>query len=120
MRNFYQYRRRPRHYISAMIARTWRGIASGANVDAYARHFRDSVAPQLTALAGNRGAFLLRRDAGQRTEFVALTFWESRDSIRAFAGDDISKAHVEPRARAVLAAFDEHADHYDVAFSSSS
>ena len=103
-----------------MIARTWRGSATAANADAYARHFRDKVAPQLKALAGNRGAVLLRRDIGQQTEFVALSFWESRDSIRAFAGHDIAKAHVEPQARSVLAAFDEHADHYEVAFSSAS
>ena len=103
-----------------MIARTWRGTATVANADAYARHFRDNVAPQLQTLAGNRGAFLLRREAAGRTEFVALTFWNSREAVRAFAGDDIGKAHIEPQARAVLAEFDEQADHYEVAFSFSS
>ena len=49
---------------------------------------------------------------------MALTLWESRDVIRVFAGGDITRAHVEPQTRAVLSSFDEHADHYDVAFSS--
>ena len=120
MRNYYQYRRSSRHYSKRMIARTWRGTATGANADAYARHFRDQVAPQLKMLTGNRGSYLLRREVGERTEFVALTFWESREAIRAFAGNDIERAHVEPQARAVLAEFDEFADHYEVAFSSSS
>ena len=50
------------------------------------------------------------------TEFIALTLWESRQSIEAFTGPDISKSVVEPEARAVLSAFDDFATHYDVAF----
>ena len=99
-----------------MIARTWRGTATHANADAYHRHFTQTVAPELKALAGHRGAWLLRREVGGRVEFVVLTLWESRKAIAAFAGDDIEKAHVEPEARAVLAEFDEFATHYEVAF----
>jgi len=101
-----------------MIARTWRGRATAANAPAYVRHFTGNVAPELKSLPGNRGALLLQRSAGGETEFMAVTLWESRDVIRTFAGEDISKAHVEPQARAVLSSFDEHADHYEVAFSS--
>lgn len=101
-----------------MIARTWRGCATSTNAPAYVRHFTDNVAPELKSLSGNRGALLLQRATGGETEFMAVTLWESRDDIRAFSGDDISRAHVEPEARAVLWSFDEHADHYEVAFSS--
>ena len=101
-----------------MIARTWRGIATSANVDAYVRHFAQKVAPAVTALAGHRGAWLLRREVDGRTELLAVTLWESRDAIRAFAGDDIARAHVEPEARAVLSDFDDFACHYEVAFKS--
>ena len=97
-----------------MIARTWHGRASPAKADAYARHFTDNVLPELKSLAGHRGAYLLRREVGGTVEFTAVTLWESRDSIKAFSGADISKAHVEPEARAVLSDFDAHADHYEV------
>lgn len=102
-----------------MIARTWRGRATAGNAGAYARHFEANVLPELRRLTGHRGAFLLRREVEGGVEFVALTLWESPHSIKAFAGDDISRAHVEPHARAVLSEFDEHADHYEVAVSSS-
>ena len=52
---------------------------------------------------------------GGRTEFLALTLWDSLDSIRTFAGDDPETAVVEPEARAVLAEFDDFARHYEVA-----
>jgi len=100
-----------------MIARTWRGRATSNNADAYERHFVGNVLPELKELTGNRGNWLLKREVDGNVEFLALTVWESRDSIRAFAGENISKAHVEPQARAVLSAFDEHADHYEIAVS---
>ena len=99
-----------------MIARTWRGSATQSKADAYERHFKDRVAPALGAIAGHRGAYLLRREVGGRTEFLAVTLWESRGAIQAFAGSDIDKAHVEPEARAVLDEFDDFAAHYEVAF----
>jgi heme-degrading monooxygenase HmoA len=99
-----------------MIARIWRGHAANAKADAYFRHVTGTVFPSLKALAGHRGAWLLRRQADGKTEFLALTLWESLDSIRAFAGDDIATAIVEPEARAVLADFDDFARHYEVAF----
>ena len=99
-----------------MIARLWRGQATNAQADAYFRHVTGTVFPSLKDLAGHRGAWLLRRQAEGQTEFLALTLWESLDSIRAFAGDDIATAIVEPEARAVLADFDDFARHYEVAF----
>lgn len=101
-----------------MIARTWRGQASPDKADAYAAHFTRSVVPALQALAGHRGATLLRREVEGGVEFLAVTLWESRAAIEAFAGQDIGRAHVEPAARAVLSAFDDFADHYEVTFTS--
>ena len=101
-----------------MIARLWRGEADAAKADAYFRHVTGTVFPELEDLAGHRGAWLLRREADGRTEFLAVTLWESRQAIEAFAGSDIDKAVVEPEARAVLVAFDDFATHYDVAFAS--
>jgi heme-degrading monooxygenase HmoA len=101
-----------------MIARLWRGRAVGAaNADTYVRHFT-GTSSDLKGLTGHRGAWLLRREIDGGTEFIALTLWESRQSIEAFTGPDISKSVVEPEARAVLQAFDDFASHYEVAFKS--
>jgi heme-degrading monooxygenase HmoA len=100
-----------------MIARLWRGrAADAANADAYIRHFATTVSTELKDMPGHRGAWLLRRETDGGTEFIALTLWESRQSIEAFTGPDISKSVVEPAARAVLQAFDDFATHYEVAF----
>src|ERR1700752_3073716 len=100
-----------------MIARLWRGrAADAAKADAYVRHFTGNVTTELKNLAGHSGAWLLRREGDGGTEVVPLTLWESRQSIEAFTGPDISKSVVEPEARAVLSDFDDFATPYDVAF----
>ena len=98
-----------------MIARLWRGVAVAGNADAYHHHATTKVFPALLDIAGHRGAYLLKRTVGGRTEFLAVTFWDSLDAIRAFAGNDPETAVVEPEARAVLAEFDDFARHYEVA-----
>ena len=94
-----------------MIARLWRGKANtAANADAYERHVTRSVLPELKKIAGHKGAQVLRRN----DEFLVITFWESMDAIRSFAGQDAERAVVESEARAVLSEYEERVSHYEV------
>jgi mannose-6-phosphate isomerase-like protein (cupin superfamily) len=99
-----------------MIARRWRAWADGpANAAAYAAHFDGAVRPRLEATDGFVDATLERFEAeGGRTEVVVVTRWSSADAIRAFAGEDLDVAVVEPEARAEGDAF-EHLELIDVA-----
>jgi heme-degrading monooxygenase HmoA len=97
-----------------MIIREWRGRAPASDVEAYPKHFRTSVLPELRELPGFVGAHLSRRDLGEKVEFLVLTRWESLDAIRAFAGDEIGKAVAEPGAVAALVEFDPFVTHYQV------
>ena len=101
-----------------MIARTWRGTATMAQADAYHRHFTAKVAPHLKDIAGHKGAYLLRREVDGQVEFLAVTLWDSIETIKAFAGPNPEVAIVEPEGRAALSAFDDFARHYEVAYSS--
>jgi heme-degrading monooxygenase HmoA len=98
-----------------MIARVWKGAAPSARAAAYVAHLREHIVPGLAAIAGHRGACVLRHDAGAEVEFTVITFWESLDAIRRFAGEDAEAAVVPPEARALLSAFDDRAVHWDVA-----
>ena len=79
-----------------MIARTWSGVVRQADADDYAAYINDTGFAEYARTAGNRGAWMLRRDTGERSEFVTLSLWESKDAIRAFAGDDIEAAVLYP------------------------
>jgi heme-degrading monooxygenase HmoA len=75
-----------------MIMRTWRGVVRRTDADKYADYIRDTGFAEYGETPGNRGAWLLRRDDGEETEFITLSLWESREAIVAFAGDDIEAA----------------------------
>ena len=100
-----------------MIARIWRGVAPSANADAYDQHFTTNVAPHLKTIAGHKGAWLLRRDTKGGVEFLAVTLWDSLESIKRFAGPDPEIAIVEPEARDALSSFDDVVRHFEVAYS---
>src|SRR5215469_9172428 len=97
-----------------MIARIWRGEATPAKAGDYQNHFTKHVAPQLKALDGHKGAYLLRRESEGRIEFLALTLWASLESVKAFTGPNPEVAIVEPEGRAALSHFDEFARHYEI------
>ncbi len=99
-----------------MIARRWRGWAGGpAGADAYVAHFERAVRPALEATGGFVDATVERveQDDG-RTEIVVVTRWDSLDAVRAFAGEDVELAVVEPEARAVLDDFDARVRHIEL------
>jgi heme-degrading monooxygenase HmoA len=98
-----------------MIARIWRGWATAEHADAYETHFRTSVQAELRGIAGFAEAQLLRRSVGDEVEFLAMTYWDSIEAIRRFAGDDYEIAVVAQDARDVLSRFEDRVVHYEVA-----
>jgi hypothetical protein len=52
---------------------------------------------------------LLRRNAGDQSEFIAVTFWDSLSSLKGFTGEDPEIAIVDPEARSMLTTFDDTA-----------
>lgn len=97
-----------------MIARTWSGRTTLAKQQAYIDHFTMHVLPELERLDGFVGASLLTQECGSEVVLFVITTWTSRDAIRAFAGDDIERAVVEPAAVSALTSFDATVQHWDV------
>jgi heme-degrading monooxygenase HmoA len=79
-----------------MIARTWRGWTRRRDADAYVAYLLETGIAAYRATPGNRGAYILRRDDGDRTEFVTLSFWDSMAAVAAFAGADVARAVFYP------------------------
>jgi heme-degrading monooxygenase HmoA len=98
-----------------MIARMWKGVVRLADADVYADYIRDTGFAEYGRTAGNRGAWMLRRDTGDHTEFITLSLWETIDAIRAFAGDDIEAAVLYPEDERYLVGGQSTVMHYEVA-----
>src|SRR5262249_31259933 len=96
-----------------MILRLWKGRTLPESADAYYTHVTRTVFQTLTSIKGfRRGRVLCRRIDGQ-VEFLVITEWTSLDAIRAFAGDQLDQAVVEPAAQAVLIDYSQVA-HFEV------
>jgi heme-degrading monooxygenase HmoA len=98
-----------------VIARIWRGAVKAGDGDAYADYMRATGLPAYRSTPGNRGAWMLRRDARDRSEFVMFTLWDSLDAVKAFAGEDYERAVFYPEDDRYLIERDLVSTHYDVA-----
>ncbi len=97
-----------------MVARIWRGATAARDADAYLAYLDRTGVAECRATPGNRGVMVLRRPLGEETEFLFISWWDSEDSIRAFAGDDISRARFFDEDDAFLTQRDEAVHHYMV------
>jgi heme-degrading monooxygenase HmoA len=75
-----------------MIARIWHGATPICKGDEYLKLMREVAIPDYRSAPGNKGAYVLWRTEGDKAHFLTLTFWESLEAIRTFAGDDVQKA----------------------------
>lgn len=100
-----------------MIARIWHGWTTTANAVAYENLLRTEIFPGIAAkgVAGYRGIRLLRRPLPpDEVEFITIMEFDSWEAVRRFAGEDYERAYVPPKAREVLARFDDRAQHYEI------
>ena len=97
-----------------MIGRVWHGWTAPQNADAYEQLLRREVLPGIGRIDGFGGAEVLRRDAGDEIEFVTITFFESLEAVRAFAGQDYEVAVVPPEAQRLLTHYDTRSAHYEL------
>jgi heme-degrading monooxygenase HmoA len=97
-----------------MIARIWRGAVRIADADEYADYIRQTGVAAYVSTPGNRGAWMLRRDVDDRTEFVMFTLWESLAAVKAFAGEDYEAAVFYPEDDRYLIERDLTSSHYEV------
>jgi heme-degrading monooxygenase HmoA len=97
-----------------MIARLWHGRTKASDAENYLQYLQASGIPDYRKTAGNRGAYVFRRIEGDVAHFITLSFWDSRESIEAFAGKDIEIARYYPEDKQFLLEFEPHVVHYEL------
>lgn len=99
-----------------MIARIWHGWTSHDKADAYEALLREEIFVSIESrrIPGFLEIELLRRSLESEVEFITIMWFDSLAAVREFAGEDYEAAVVPPKARALLARFDERSQHYDI------
>jgi heme-degrading monooxygenase HmoA len=97
-----------------MIARVWHGVVAATKAEEYHDYLLRTGIPDYRATAGNRGAYVLRRLEQDHVHFLLLTFWDSYDAIRGFAGEEIARARYYPEDEEFLVDLEPFVTHYEV------
>jgi heme-degrading monooxygenase HmoA len=97
-----------------VIARIWRGWTRTEDADSYVDYLMRTGMSAYRETPGNRAAYLLRRGDGERTEFVTLSFWDSLDAVKGFAGEDVNRAVFYPEDERYLVDRETTVSHYDL------
>lgn len=97
-----------------MIARMWHGVTPEAKASKYSDFLNARAIPDYRGVPGNLAVYILRRDEGDKTHFVTLTFWESLEAIKGFAGEPVDRAKYYPEDRDYLLEFEPKVQHWEV------
>jgi heme-degrading monooxygenase HmoA len=97
-----------------MIARIWHGRVPAAKQDAYDALLRRTGLQDYRATPGNQGVLVLRRTEGDVTHFLLITFWDSVEAIRRFAGEDYTRARYYPEDDNFLLEQEPFVNHYEM------
>jgi len=97
-----------------MIARTWHGRIPASKADAYHEYLLRTGVNDYSATPGNRGVHILRRIEGEVAHFLLITFWDSWDAIKRFAGEDYERARYYPEDDDFLLEREPFVTHYEV------
>ena len=98
-----------------MIARVWFGRTKASDYDTYVEYLERSGVPELERTPGNRGVIVLRRVDGDEAEFGVISFWDSVERVKAFAGEDVDIARYFPEDERYLLELTPKLKHFDVA-----
>lgn len=97
-----------------VVARIWHGKTLTTKASEYYNYLNEAGIKKIQAIPGNLGVQVLRRTDGKITEFIVISYWESRDAIRAFAGNDIEKVRFLPKDNEYLIEPETKVKHFDV------
>ena len=97
-----------------VIARMWHGRVMTAKADEYYIYLKEMGIDKIKEIQGNLGAQVMRRNNGKETEFMVISYWESNEAIKRFAGEDIEKTHFLPKDPQYLLELEPKVRHFEV------
>ena len=97
-----------------MIERHWKGVAIPQQAENYIHHLQSRTFSHMSGMSGFIKATILKRLVAKGVEFLIITRWDSIESVKQFAGEQVEVAVVPPEAREMMVEFDSVAVHYEV------
>jgi len=96
------------------VARIWRGHVRSSQADAYQKYLDEAGIQKIRKIAGNSGVQMFRREEGETTEFVVISYWKTAADIKNFTGPNWEKVHALPDDSKFLVGPEATVEHYEI------
>jgi hypothetical protein len=99
-----------------MISRIWHGYTKFENANVYENLLKEEIFVGIKSreIIGFKDIQLLKRNLENEVEFITIMWFDSIESVIAFAGEDYEKSVVPEKAQKVLKRYDKRSQHYEV------
>ena len=97
-----------------MVARIWHGRTPASKADEYRQYLFDVGVKKIATLPGNRGVQMMVAKTAEQGEFMVISYWDSVEAIKGYAGADYTKVHDLPRDKDFLIDKETLVRHFDL------
>ncbi len=97
-----------------MIVRMWHGRVDSSKSDEYAEFMKQRAAPDYSSVDGLQKLLFLRKNEKDVAHFLLVTYWDSMESVKKFAGEQPEKAKYYPEDDQFLLEKEELSALYEV------
>src|ERR1700730_12861066 len=97
-----------------MIARLWHGRTTADKADEYRQYLFEAGVKKIAALPGNRGVQMMASKNASEGEFMGISYWDSIEAIKGYAGSEYTKVHDLPRDKEFLIDPETLVRHFDL------
>lgn len=96
-----------------MIARIWHGRTKTDDAESYRQFVIDTGIKEYRSTSGNLGAQIWQRQEGDVTHIWTVSWWNSLEAVKNFAGEEIEKAKYYEEDKKYLLEFEPTVMHCD-------
>jgi heme-degrading monooxygenase HmoA len=97
-----------------MVARIWHGRTPADKADEYRQYLFDAGVKKIASLPGNRGVQMMASKTAEQGEFMVVSYWDSIEAIKGYAGADYTRVHDLPRDKEFLIDPETLVRHFDL------
>lgn len=97
-----------------LIARIWHGHTPAAKAVEYTKYLYEAGIKKIESIPGNRGVQMFRKIDGQYGDFTVISYWDSIDAIKRFAGEHYEQTHNLPKDSEYLIDMEPTVKHVEV------
>lgn len=98
----------------SIVARIWRGQTKFEDAETYSAYLYEHGVLKIEKMPDNRGVVMFRSNKIDSVEFTVMSFWQNREAIAVWSGNDLTRTRHLERDPEFLLALQDRVELVDV------